>query len=50
MTNAIAAEIQSGANTHTHDQAITLHNFKTMNATVNRPHRPIPPLFVEEEF
>ena len=30
----IAAGIHSGANTHHHDHAITLHSLRTMNAIV----------------
>lgn len=47
-TMAIAAGIQRGDRTHHQDQAITLHNFKTINAMARRPHKPTPPPDDEE--
>jgi hypothetical protein len=37
-----AKAIQQGDKTHNQDQLITLHNFRTTNATVNRPEMPMP--------
>ena len=47
-TIAIAAGIHSGDKTHHQDQAITLHNFNTINAMARKPHKPIPPPDDEE--
>lgn len=43
----IIIEIHMGDNTHNQDHVITLHNFNTINATVNNPTKPIPPLLLE---
>ena len=36
--------IHIGDTTHNHDQLITSHNFKIINAIVNTPQKLIPPL------
>jgi hypothetical protein len=38
---AMAAVIQSGDKTHTHDHVITLRSFKIINTMVNNPLKPI---------
>lgn len=42
--------IQSGDNTHIHFQSMTWVSFKTINATVNRPPKPMPELLDDDEF
>jgi len=41
--NAMQAVIQNGLNTHHQDQSITLHNFRTINASSNKlvKHTPL---------
>ena len=40
----IVTVIQIGDNTHNQDQLITLQSFKTINISVSKPQKPIPPL------
>ena len=40
--------IQIGESTHSQLHVITLVNFNTMNATVNKPANPIPELLLDE--
>ncbi len=47
ITSAIPSEIQSGLKTHHHDQSMTLHSFRTMNAKASRPVKPIPLLLFD---
>jgi len=47
MIKTIMIGIHKGDNTHTHDHVITLHNFKTINATKSNPVIPIPELLFD---
>lgn len=42
--NTSATGPHKGAVIHHHDQAITLHNFKTINTIASIPKKPMPPL------
>lgn len=41
----IANGIQIGANTHIHDQSITLHSLRTIKAIANAPEKVMPYVF-----